>query len=547
MSQCRGGMNLQEWSKLEPHFIEYLTARRWFGGKARRVVSIELTEQIPVPFLGAEEKAFLLVLTVSYLEGAPERYQMPIALALGEHAEKIRTDNPHIIIASGPSSALPDNSLLYDALWEKTFCQAVLQSIIKEHHQDQKTSTLSAKLANTTHPLFQRVDALNLKPELLKAEQSNTSVIYGHELILKFFRRIEAGTQLDLEIGRYLTEVARFPHTPPIVGWIELHTRDQNKYTLAMLQGYISNQGDAWSYTLEEMDRFFSSLRLPLHDAKDPPVPTIQHSFMEFTQNDFSLEWRSLLGEYASSAEKLGQRTAELHVALGCTANSGEFVAESFETAIQKTAAQSMKALAKSVFNLLALQQSKMPKDMQTEISAALTLRERVLNRFELFEKATLTAKRIRCHGDYHLGQVLFTGTDFVILDFEGEPARPIAERRLKRSPLVDVAGMIRSFHYVSYASLFEQTKRGTVKPEIISTLETWANLWFHGVAGIFLRSYLNASRKAGVNYLPASDEELDLLLKTFLLEKAVYELGYELNNRVDWVRIPLRGITQLV
>jgi len=168
-----------------------------------------------------------------------------------------------------------------------------------------------------------------------------------------------------------------------------------------------------------------------------------------------------------------------------------------------------------------------------------------IINRFRSVMEQGITAMRIRCHGDYHLGQVLWTGKDFIIIDFEGEPARPISERRIKRSPLRDVAGMLRSFHYAAYANLFAQQEGGLIRSEDFSYLESWVEFWHSWVSIFFLKAYLDAASRG--NFLPETRRELKVLLDTYLLEKAIYEVGYELNSRPHWVKIPLQGIEQVL
>jgi maltose alpha-D-glucosyltransferase/alpha-amylase len=182
---------------------------------------------------------------------------------------------------------------------------------------------------------------------------------------------------------------------------------------------------------------------------------------------------------------------------------------------------------------------------MWEEAEGILAQEEPILERFGSILTQKVTAMRIRCHGDYHLGQVLNTGNDFIIIDFEGEPARPISERLIKRSPLRDVSGMLRSFHYAAYAALFSQKERGLVHHEDMEYLESWANCWQRWVSAVFLKAYLRHA--ADGDFLPRDQAELGILLDIFLLEKAVYEMGYELNNRPNWIKIPFQGIHQLL
>jgi maltose alpha-D-glucosyltransferase/alpha-amylase len=201
--------------------------------------------------------------------------------------------------------------------------------------------------------------------------------------------------------------------------------------------------------------------------------------------------------------------------------------------------------LANQTFPLLKRRLKELDPKTRAEGERVLELEGTLRRRLREVEQKKIRAMRLRCHGDFHLGQVLHTGKDFVILDFEGEPARPLSERRLKRSPLRDVAGMLRSFHYAAYTALFEQEAQGQISPDRLSLLEPAARLWNAWVGATYLRAYLE--RAEGADFIPSSGEATGTLLNALLLEKGIYELGYELDNRPSWVRIPLKGLLHLL
>jgi maltose alpha-D-glucosyltransferase/alpha-amylase len=253
---------------------------------------------------------------------------------------------------------------------------------------------------------------------------------------------------------------------------------------------------------------------------------------------------RDTIGGYLHSAELLGQRTAELHVALATTAGGLAFSPEPFTQLYQRGLYQSMRSQARTTLELLRTQLERLDSEAQQQAKRALDHGQSIFARFGELLHDRIDARRIRCHGDYHLGQVLFTGKDFVIIDFEGEPERPVSERRIKASPLRDVAGMLRSFHYVSHAALRGKTPTLFVGNVAISN-ETWAAFWYVWTSATFLQSYFAHAEPGG--FLPSGSTHRRTLLNAYLLEKALYELRYELNNRPDWVKIPLEGILQLV
>jgi maltose alpha-D-glucosyltransferase/alpha-amylase len=250
------------------------------------------------------------------------------------------------------------------------------------------------------------------------------------------------------------------------------------------------------------------------------------------------------IGAYLQSAALLGKRTAEMHLALASRDDDPSFNPEPFTKLYQRSLYQSMRMQARKSFDLLRKQLRAVPNSLPPEASRALEAEKDIDQHFRKIMNRKMSAMRIRCHGDYHLGQVLFTGKDFVIIDFEGEPERPVGERRIKTSPLRDVAGMIRSFHYASHAALLGRVPFVVVQSDKAHAAELWLQMWYIWTAASFLKSYLAEASRAA--FLPPDQDELQTLLNAHLLEKTLYELGYELNNRPDWVKIPIEGILHL-
>jgi Uncharacterized protein, probably involved in trehalose biosynthesis len=303
----------------------------------------------------------------------------------------------------------------------------------------------------------------------------------------------------------------------------------------------VSNQGDAWKYTLDSVGRYFERVlarKNEIREAPKAPSSLLEVAFQEMP----TIVHELISGVYVEMARLLGRRTAELHLALSSDAEDPNFSPEPFSVLYQRSVYQSMQSLTKRVFDLLRKNVKTLPEGVKDSAGEVLGSEKKIMERFRAIFKKKVSAMKIRIHGDYHLGQVLYTGNDFIIIDFEGEPARPLSERRLKRSPLRDVAGMIRSFHYAAYMSLF---KHVPFKPEELQGLEPWADVWYKYISGVFLKSYLDTVRDAP--FIPKDRDELDVMLRAYLLDKAVYELGYELNNRPDWVTVPIKGIKHLL
>jgi maltose alpha-D-glucosyltransferase/alpha-amylase len=317
---------------------------------------------------------------------------------------------------------------------------------------------------------------------------------------------------------------------------------------MAVLQRFVPNEGDAWDFTLDALRRFFEHVLVSPVRPRDVPWPAA--SPVEAAARAIPPAVHDVVEEaFLESARLLGRRTGELHVSLAggvsdATSEGVAFAPEGFSTLYQRSLYQSMRNLLGHTYRALRAGLHRFEGDAADRARTILDRRADLLDRFHRILDRKLDGERIRVHGDYHLGQVLYTGRDFIVIDFEGEPARPLSERRLKRSPLRDVAGMLRSFHYASVTALFGQRDQG-VGPAELQELEAWATFWYRWVAVAFLKGYLEAAGDA--SFLPGTAEGRQLLLDLYLLEKALYELGYEAGNRPGWMRIPMEGILSLL
>jgi maltose alpha-D-glucosyltransferase/alpha-amylase len=384
----------------------------------------------------------------------------------------------------------------------------------------------------------------NLDVSSLRAEQSNSSIVFGDKLILKLFRRTEMGLNPDLEIGKFLTDRVGFPHTPPVAGTVAYRTNKGETAAVGILHRFIPNEGDAWRHTLDALSQYFD--RAVVRQQVDLKETDQNISFVDrLLQAPIPAIAGELIGPYLENMKLLGQRTAELHVALASNNADPEFAPEPFSVLYQRSLYQSMRNHSAQMFQLLKQSLKTLRGVALEDALKVLDRQNEVLTRFRTLLSRKIVAARTRTHGDFHLGQVLYTGRDYVIIDFEGEPARALTERRIKRSPLRDVAGMLRSFHYAAYTSLFGHLGSAMVRPEDLATMEPWARAWNSWISSTYLNSYLQHAASGG--FLPANRDELRIVLNVYLLEKALYELGYELNNRPDWVRIPLIGILRLL
>ena len=528
----------QNWTILEGILFQYMRSRRWFRGKARGVRSSRINDVIPMH--GADSMAYFVLVNVDYVEGEPETYVLPLTTAPIEQTGTIANEYPHAVVAHLKPYNREGEQVLYDALFDKGFCKFLLQAMGRRSHFKGIAGEISASRTG----VFRNARGsgeISLEPSPIKAEQTNTSVIYGDQLILKLFRKLEEGLNPELEIGRFLTEKTSFANISALAGTLEYRRGRGKPMSLAVLQCFVPNEGDAWQYTLDSLERYFESV-LAHPTVQAPPVP--QKHLLSLLKEPPSLA-KETIGTYMASAQLLGQRTAELHVALASVLDDPEFAPEPFTFMYQNSLYQSLRSFAIRTFQLLHERLKDLPEALKAEAQQVLDLEKPIIERYQLVRKQKISAMRIRCHGDYHLGQILYTGKDFVIIDFEGEPARALSERRLKRSPLRDVAGIIRSFHYAAHSALLRQVQLTRRPEDDLPVLQHWAQYWYTWVSVAFLTAYLDIANETGL--LPDAPDQLKILLDAYILDKAVYEIGYELNNRPDWVRVPFQGILQLI
>jgi maltose alpha-D-glucosyltransferase / alpha-amylase len=527
-------------TQLEAALAEWLRHQRWFGGKAKTITHVTIKESIPVR--GEATAALFTLVQVDYFQSDADLYALPLAFAAGEPADALRKNAPRFILCNldVQSGTAGQSGVLYDAMGGKEFCK-LLGELISSRR---RIKCPSGELEASRTPVFRQLlgDTVLPEPAPGKAEQSNSSVIYGDKFILKLFRRLDVGLNPDLEISRFLT-ARGFPYAQQLAGALEFCRTNDERITLGMLNGFVPNAKDAWVYTLDSLGRYYDRVATLIAGGHSPPAT--DGSLAAWVRQELPVQVSEMVGTYLDSARLLGERTAALHLALASDTEDEAFAPEPFTPHYVRGLFQSMRNQAKQNFGLLRERLKALPPEVVPLAQRTLELESAIIGRFRLLCELRITARRIRCHGDFHLGQVLYTGKDFVIIDFEGEPAMPLSERYIKRSPLRDVAGLVRSFDYAAWAGLDEHVKRGSLQPENRPKFEPWVRLWCQAANSAYLRAYFQTMGQTEI--LPHTDDELFAMLPAYLLNKAIYELGYELNNRPAWLKIPLEGILQLM
>ena len=485
-SDLQGAINGASAELLQESFLpKFVVKQRWFGAKSRTVRGVCITDSLPIGDL----QAAILILRIDYSEGESDTYTLPVAYVAGDVAATLREESAASIIAEANMGST--SGALVDAL----AVDAVRVALLTMIETGASTATRGdGRFSGEQSSAFAALRGDGEVPSRKgSAEQSNSSVLYDGKLILKLFRRLQPGENPDAEIGRFLTEVAHFEHIAPFAGQLLFAGKGSTgTTTLALLQGMVANHGDGWEWTLEQI--------------------------------------KSGAGEYTDAALLLGQRTGELHNALATATDNEAFAGESTSGNALHHDADRLEAQVMAALHAVKMQFASLPDELLAPAATLLGKRKEMLalaDRLRHLPGAE-AGIRTRIHGDYHLGQVLRTDTDFVLLDFEGEPAKSLEERRAKQSPLRDVAGMLRSFSYAAAAGFGTQ-------PSVSR------DAWERGAVDAFVDGYNAATLQHPAE--PAAD----LLLRAYLLEKALYEIVYEVNNRPDWIAIPLSGILGLL
>ncbi|MBV9392730.1 MAG: putative maltokinase [Verrucomicrobia bacterium] len=424
------------------------------------------------------------------------------------------------------------NDLLVDATSSETFHRYLLSLIAEGRTLNGKSGKLSATKSDRLSEILTGDPPRSSR--VLKVEQSNTSIIYDEKIYLKLFRKLEEGVNPDLELTKHLSEKCDFQNVPTYLGDLQYTAPDQDPASIVMMQAFTPSEQNGWSHTLAAVDRYFDRVLAEPQLVQPPAIglwEQIPEPFLSVIE-----------GVHLETVRLLGERTADMHLALAKDTESPDFAPEPFTLQHQRSVYQSIRSETRQSISLLnrsLAQLDDYPKSLAIKVIDRIT---ELSNCNDYLLQDTIIVKKIRIHGDYHLGQLQFTGKDFIILDFEGEPARSLGERRLKRSALIDVAGMIRSFNYAAHYGLLESR---TVRPSDQDMLQAYGDLWSTRAAQVFLDAYLERSQDA--SFVPREVQDLKLLLRSYLISKAVYELRYELNNRPKWISIPLRGLISLL
>ena len=512
-------------------FPNYLKRMRWFGGKARPVLGMKLYQNIPVE-TSAGFARYLLI-KVRYSDGPTEIYTLPLVFV------SERMMDTGIYPSQSVVARLENDShegYVIDGIYQEEFRNALFLMISKSseirgsHYPVHAAKGKYLQERGVPHPLVSKV---------LEADQSNSSILYNDTYFLKLFRKVEYMINPDWEIVNFLTAHDHFHQIPAFAGSVSLEHPEKNEMLLVMLQQLIPNKGDAWKLMCNNVATYFQEVKKREYHQR--PLPIKPH-LLSISWDKTPDELRDLIGKNVhDEAVLLGKRTAEFHRALADAEGDPAFEPELLDDTFQRGLFKELMLLLDSKFDLLERNLHRVPEGLRSDAAEMVADKDRVKAFLTRTLDKPLQGMRIRIHGDYHLGQVLVGQEDMYLLDFEGEPDKLHQDRRGKYPPLKDVAGMMRSFRYAAYAVMFGMVEEeDPLREKYIAV----ADLWYHFVSRYFLGSYLETMK--GSNLIPADDKVNDLL-QIYSFQKAIYELGYEINNRPDWALIPLQSLVKFV
>jgi len=512
-------------------FPSYIKKCRWFRSKVHRIKGVKILEEYNFT------DARTLIVDVASDSEPVATYVVPISFVSLEDGEKLYEAYPLACIAK--LSVGGKQGYLVDAIYDSRFRTALIKSINKKGD----VVGLYGALKIVATPALKRLVKSwkdEIKSDIIGVEQSNSSIVYEGQLILKLYRKLDEGLNPDLELNRYLTENCNFSYCPKYLGSIE-ELRDGKPYVVSTLQEYIPNGEDVWQYTVNFLKLYFERAIISRKNLKfyQKLLKGVEIGDLDSIPKDV----RELIGQnYLEMVALLGQRTAEMHVAFASHKNQPSMAPEPFTLFYQKSLYQGIKGQIRRTVSLLKDSIQHMDASTKQIAKQIIASESRLIEKIKPLTVGLLPMLKIRVHGDLHLGQVLRAEKELYMLDFEGEPILSISERRIKRSVLRDVAGMIRSFHYALTYTLKDETLK---EKDGEDPLDHYGEVWFECVKNVYLNSYLKYARKYD-KLVPNDDLIIKKIMDAFLINKAVYEIGYELQNRPDWVDVPLKGLLML-
>lgn len=533
----------RQWPLFESVLLQYIISARWFLGKDRQVRSCKLQDYFDLKDAEGTLISCLLILEVSYSEGSSDLYLLPVSSTEADNAEKVLTENPQLVITTYQNKNSPaKKGVFFESTLLPRFGQILFQHLIQHHLVHGLYGVCTNQMEDLTESgKTLEVDLkteILLPPQVIGTEQSNSSFVFNKKYFLKIYRKMEAGENPEISISRFFQYTNSFQKTTQLLGFTN-YVYAHKHYPIGCLQTFVENQGDGWQLMLNELTKVTEQINATLASEYQPNFP--KEGLRSSLHEEPPDELKKLAGTTFNWVQILGKCTGEMHLALASSNDITGFIPEPYTPFYQRSLYQSYRNTLLKSFSILHKSIPLLNPEYADLCQEVLSKENEIHKKFLLWKTLPLDCERIRIHGDFHLGQVLYTGKDFFIIDFEGEPKKSIRERVLKKSALKDVAGMLRSFDYLSFYFL----RKKILRTEDHKKLSSFINNWSQWVSSEYLKSYLQT---VGDNkILPKDTQVFHEMLEIHLLEKALAELNYELSTRPDWVDIPLQGILKIL
>ncbi len=491
----------------------FLLRQRWYAAKTEPLERASLAEHAMLEAGGSQ---WLLALVDTHGPAEPARYFVPLAIAFEDGDEERQAALAALAVTKVRQQATM--GLLADAMADEPFCRALVEAIGAGRELKAEGGTLRFTPGDSFHSIVG--DTLSSTTPLQRLTGSSNSIsLLGHQLFLKAYRRLHRGVNLELEMGRFLADTAGFANCVPIAGSVDFHAADGSIYTLALLQAQVTNQGDAWCYVVDQLARLLES------------------------RSDADSDTQDELGALIERMQVLARRVAELHLALAQHTGNPAFDPEPVQAPDLERWTRAVREECRHTFDLMTQRSAGWTEPLARMAAQIVPALSRLDELVDQVSSSTPTGHKTRLHGDLHLGQVLICHDDFLLIDFEGEPTRSLDERRSKQSALRDVAGMLRSFDYARHTALHQRDRA----PAELDRLAPVAHQGARRVREAFLQTYRQEAVAGGLYADDAAFEAIRPLLNLFELEKALYELRYEMDNRPDWIGVALTGVAGLL
>ena len=515
---------------------EFLQRKKWFHGKHRHVFGMAIAAHTHLEW--EDCNALLMLIEVSYESGLPEYYQLAVTHLKGQPGRRFTENYPEAVLAyTNPDG---EYGIICDAFFTSELHQFLFSRLSSGEAIKKGSNSLHFNAGITLSDYIKNKN--NITSNLHTNDVNNTSITYDNTWFLKMYRKVDAGNNPDVEISNELSMNKGFLHIPKFTGTIEWRM-EKGSVVLGMMQSMIENHGDGRSYMLERLHNYIE--RIEARD-KSQLQPELLLGSLAAPQALETLpeELQTLLGTRAAEQARLiGQRTGELHLALASINTTREFQPEPFSLHYQRSLFSSMQSLVRESYQHMDKKWETFPELTRSSLEAIRDQRETILNLLKRIYQKKLDIMRIRIHGTYDLRKILLTGKDISIQDFVGDPIRSFSERRIKRSPIRDIADMICSFHYVAYEGFFSSQQ--VPKDQILNMLP-FARQWAFYMSGFFTREWLDVLN-GQKDLVPEEEKDFEMTLKTFVLERAIRYLNYELVNRPEWAIVPIHIITDII